>query len=437
MTELESEMKASSPHVVKAVGVSKIYPLWSSPLRHLAGLIWAKLSRPSQEFVALNHINLEIAKGETFGLIGHNGSGKSTLLQVVCGILPPNAGTIETVGKISALLELGSGFNPEFTGRENAVLYGMILGLSRVEMEQKLEEIIAFSELSGVVDQPIKNYSSGMLMRLAFSVAVSIEPSILIVDEALAVGDAPFQAKCFNKIKEIKERGTTIIVVSHSTQMLIDLCDRCALMDHGHMLLVGDPKDICSKYLKLMFAPEDKRIAVRRAIEAGTSVDEALGTAAGQEDGSTAEVQYDPQGARIRAPQILDAQNRPTSSLVRGETYRIAYDVEFDEDVKDVRYATLIKTLRGVEVGGRGIDGSKLGHPDATAGSKVRVTFEFTCTLTPGDYTLNMGVNGEKDGERLSLHRRMNVLVFNVIALDDRQITGLVDFDLKPSLQSL
>ncbi|NQW08808.1 MAG: ABC transporter ATP-binding protein [Alphaproteobacteria bacterium] len=436
----ESALRAA-PDALSVVveGVSKVYQMWNSPLGNVVGLVAPRLCRPSREFRALDGVSASIARGETVGIVGHNGSGKSTLLQVISGILTPTEGTVRTEGTISALLELGSGFNPEFTGRENAYLYGMILGLGVEAMDARMDTIIAFSELGEVVDQPVKQYSSGMVMRLAFSVAVSVDPEILIIDEALAVGDAPFQVKCFDKIREIRERGTTIIVVSHSTQIMVELCDRCLLLDHGRLLATGAPKWICSVYLKLMFAPESEKARIRREIETGVAEgdrgekrDDA--DAAGAQDD---EVEYASRGARIDNVRLLDADGMLIGALIRGETYVVAYEVRFDIDVAMVRFATLLKTLRGVELGGLGFGEETADTRSFRAGETVAVRFRFRCALVPGVYTLNAGVNALVDGERHSLHRRMNATVFEVIAMDGREITGLVDFGLQPSIERL
>lgn len=420
-------------------GVSKIYQMWDSPLGNVIGLVAPRLSRPSREFKALDGVSLSIAPGETVGIVGHNGSGKSTLLQIISGILTPTEGAVRTEGTISALLELGSGFNPDFTGRENAYLYGVILGIGAEAMAARMDAIIAFSELGEVVDQPVKQYSSGMVMRLAFSVAVSVDPDILIVDEALAVGDAPFQVKCFDKIREIKERGTTIIVVSHSTQTMVELCDRCVLLDHGQLLAVGTPKWICSVYLKLMFAPEAEKGRIRQRIVTGDMEGgngQPLDGAVTPEENDD-EVQYASRGAWINNVRLLDTDGVPTGALIRGEEYTIAYEVRFDVDAREVRFATLLKTLRGVELGGLGFGDETADSRSFAPGDTAAVRFRFRCMLAPGSYTLNAGVNALVDGERHSLHRRMNATVFEVIAMDGREVTGLVDFGLEPSVERL
>ena len=439
MTESAVPVSPNSPSVV-VEGVSKVYPMWNSPLGNVVGLVAPRLCRPSREFRALDGVSMSIARGEAVGIIGHNGSGKSTLLQVISGILTPTEGVVHTEGTISALLELGSGFNPEFTGRENAYLYGMILGLDAETMDDRMDSIIAFSELGEVVDQPVKQYSSGMVMRLAFSVAASVDPEILIVDEALAVGDAPFQVKCFDRIREIKERGTTVIVVSHSTQIMVELCDRCFLLDHGRLLANGTPKWICSVYLQLMFAPEAEKARIRRQIEAGEI--ETAETNGEQDEVDAAgslndEVQYASRGARIDNVRLLDSKGVPTGALIRGEDYAVAYEVRFDVDASSIRFATLLKTLRGVEIGGLGFGEETADTHSFQAGEIVAVRFRFRCRLAPGSYTLNAGVNARVDGERHSLHRRMNATVFEVIAMDGRQVTGLVDFGLEPTVERL
>jgi lipopolysaccharide transport system ATP-binding protein len=232
---------------IRINGVSKHYLMFERPEDRLKQMIVPRLQRlagrpPRQyfrDFAALNGISFEVKRGETVGIIGRNGCGKSTLLQVICGTLPPTSGRVEVNGRIAALLELGSGFNPEFTGRENVYLNAAILGLSRRETEARFDAIARFADIGMFIDHPVKTYSSGMYMRLAFAVAINVDPDILVVDEALAVGDEAFSRKCYARIEEIKEKGATILFVSHSAQTVIQLCDRALLLDRGEKILEG------------------------------------------------------------------------------------------------------------------------------------------------------------------------------------------------------
>ncbi|MGE8454772.1 MAG: ABC transporter ATP-binding protein, partial [Pseudomonadales bacterium] len=241
---------SSDSNVIRVDRLSKCYQIYDRPHDRLKQFVAPRvrnmLGRPPvnyfREFWALRDVSFNVGRGETVGIIGRNGSGKSTLLQMICGTLMPTSGTVETHGRVAALLELGAGFNPEFTGRENVFLNAMVLGLSQSEVEQRFDEIAAFADIGQFIEQPVKHYSSGMYARLAFAVAINVDPDILVVDEALAVGDEPFQRKCFARIDAIKNRGATILFVSHSGAAIINLCDRAILLNAGERLFTGIPK---------------------------------------------------------------------------------------------------------------------------------------------------------------------------------------------------
>ncbi|MEQ8395587.1 ABC transporter ATP-binding protein [Thalassobaculum sp.] len=429
--------------VVSCRSLTKSYPIWHSPMGQMLGLIAPRIVRPARSFTALDNVSFDVGRGEMVGILGHNGSGKSTLLQMVASTLTPTQGTVSVNGTVSALLELGAGLNPEYTGRENIFLYAAVLGIPRSRIQDKVGEILAFSELSEFIDQPVKHYSSGMFLRLAFSIAISVEPELLIIDEALAVGDASFQLKCFEKIQQLKDRGTTVLLVTHSTQVVIELCDRCLLLDHGRLLADGDPTTVAPLYLRLIFAPEDAKEAIRQEILTGEPAAEPNGdgvhaleiapdrppTSDGVE-----EVQYVSRGASIQNVRITDPDGRPAPVLVRNHDYVIRYELRVDQTIRHPLFATLIKTLRGVEIGGLGFGEETTRCTELRAGQTARISFGFRCALNPGQYTLNTGVSAMLGQERHSVHRRINALVFEVAAVDDRHVTGIVDLGLKPAL---
>lgn len=239
--------------VISLINVSKCYKRYAHPADRLKEILLPKKIR-AQEFWALRNINLEVSKGETLGLIGRNGSGKSTLLQIIAGTLTPTTGTVDVKGRVSALLELGSGFNPEFTGRQNVFLNGRILGLTQKQIEDKFDRIVAFADIGDFLDEPVKTYSSGMFVRLAFAVAIHVEPEILIVDEALAVGDIFFQQKCFKFLENLRSQGTAILFVSHDTQAILNLCDRGAILQNGCLTHSGVPSEIVPKYTEIYYS---------------------------------------------------------------------------------------------------------------------------------------------------------------------------------------
>jgi ABC-type polysaccharide/polyol phosphate transport system ATPase subunit len=247
---------SSKDFAIRVRNLSKCYEIYDAPhdrlkqfvlpsLRRLAG---RPVEKHFREFLALDDVSFEIYKGETVGIIGRNGSGKSTLLQMICGTLSPSSGSVETTGRIAALLELGSGFNTEFTGRENVYLNAAVLGLTRAEIDSRFDDIAAFADIRHFMDQPIKNYSSGMVARLAFSVAIQVNPDVLVIDEALSVGDMAFQEKSFTRMKQIRDAGTSILFVSHSTSAVRNFCDRAIWLDIGRMRLIGERLRICDEY---------------------------------------------------------------------------------------------------------------------------------------------------------------------------------------------
>lgn len=242
--------------IIRANGISKRFDIYDKPINRLKHLLFKNKSLYSREFWALKNIEFDVGRGETLAIVGRNGSGKSTLLQILCGTLKPTSGSVKVNGRISALLELGAGFNPEFTGRENVYLNASVLGLSRKDIENKFEEIEKFAEIGDYIDQPVKTYSSGMYVRLAFSVAIHVEPQVLIVDEALAVGDARFQAKCMNKIKKMKGDGVTILFVSHDVTSVRTLCERAIWLDNGNMRMMDDAFKVTSQYMQHLFENE-------------------------------------------------------------------------------------------------------------------------------------------------------------------------------------
>jgi lipopolysaccharide transport system ATP-binding protein len=252
-----------------AIRVSKLgkrYEIYDAPRDRLKQFILPRLQSFAKreqkqyfrEFWALQDVSFEVKKGETAGIIGRNGSGKSTLLQMICGTLSPTSGSVETRGRIAALLELGSGFNPEFTGRENVYMNAAVLGLSKQEMEARFDDIVAFADIGQFVDQPVKTYSSGMVVRLAFAVQSQIDPDILVVDEALSVGDAKFQAKCFERLRQLKENGTSILLVTHSSDQIVTHCSTAILLNSGRQLETGEPKHVVNRYMDLLFGKEKK-----------------------------------------------------------------------------------------------------------------------------------------------------------------------------------
>ncbi|MEO7343516.1 MAG: polysaccharide ABC transporter ATP-binding protein, partial [Methylotenera sp.] len=370
---------------IRVDSLSKCYHIYDHPQDRLKQSIVPKLRslvgrNPGcyyREFWALSDVSFEVCRGETVGIIGRNGSGKSTLLQMICGTLEPTTGTVETRGRVAALLELGAGFNPEFTGRENVYMNATVLGLTQDEIQARFEDIAAFADIGDFIEQPVKHYSSGMYARLAFAVAINVDPSILIVDEALAVGDEPFQRKCFARIEEIKRNGGTILFVSHSSSAIVALCDRAILLHGGKRLYMGRPKIAVGWYQKLMNAPEkSEQIALEIShLELSSEAQSALpaptevGEDTEQRDPSDfvdhnesflsdsqdessfdpnlisqSKVVYESNGATILNPRIESLDKQVVNLLCNGQKYRVCYQVKFERDCENVRFRCMIKT---------------------------------------------------------------------------------------------
>lgn len=458
---------SSEEIAVRVANLSKLYEIYDRPEDRLKQSTLPKLQQfirrpPKQyyrEFWALKDVSFEVKKGETVGIIGRNGSGKSTLLQIICGTLAPTSGTVETNGRVAALLELGSGFNPEFTGRENVYMNGAVLGLSEEEISARFDAIAAFADIGQFIEQPIKIYSSGMVVRLAFAVAINVDPQILVVDEALSVGDELFQRKCFSRIESIKNNGATILFVSHSGATVVQLCDHALLLDLGEKLAMGAPKIIVGKYLRLLYAPQDRRELIREEIRVGcwnphvpvasttphTPAPESMDIehpieVEGEEyfDPSLepqSTMAYETRGAYIEAPEILTLSGRKVNCVVRGRVYRYTYKVRFDRGATNVRFGMLIKTVSGLELGG-GASAPALAQaiPYVAPASEAHVELRFTAALNPGTYFLNAGVVGTIGSEETYLHRILDAYMFRVLPITNNTSTGLVYLNVRPQI---
>ncbi|RRV43153.1 ABC transporter ATP-binding protein [Pseudomonas sp. o96-267] len=437
-----------SKAVVEVSKLNKCYHIYETPRDRLLQMLARGRRQYFREFWALRDVSFSIGSGETIGIVGRNGSGKSTLLQMICGTLNPTSGDIFTQGRIAALLELGSGFNPEFTGRENVFMNAAVLGLSRAETEARFAEIEAFAEIGDFIDQPVKTYSSGMMVRLAFAVAINVDAQILIVDEALAVGDEVFQRKCYGRIGALKERGVTILFVSHSASAVIEFCDRALLIDSGELLLDDTPKRVISAYQRLIYAPDDKREILRATLRAphekeitepqsevlpATPVAESV---TGIENEffdphlkpSSTEA-YESHGAFIEAPQIQTLDGRSVNCLIRGRSYLYCYRVRFERSASRVRFGMVIKNLSGYELGGAASACADEAIVHVGAGEILDVSFRFDCSLNPGTYFLNAGVTGATGEQEIFLHRLLDACLFKVLPDPRDNATGAIYFN--------
>ncbi len=438
---------------IVARGLGKCYEIYAKPRDRLLQSIFRGRRQFFQPFWAVTGISFEVRRGETVGIVGRNGSGKSTLLQLVAGTLTPTAGTVTVHGRVAALLELGSGFNPEYTGRENIFLNGSVLGFSRAAMMHRYPEILAFADIGEFVDQPVKTYSSGMLARLAFAVAIHADPELLIVDETLSVGDEAFQRKCFARIHELRERGTSILFVSHAAAAIVELCDRAILLDHGELLYAGRPKDVVGLYQKLIYAPPDRAAAVRRMIVEGEQRMPATSFVAlqdtGASDATAGDADFDPtlvpqstiayenRGAEIDDPHIETRDGRRVNVLAHGEEYVFTYRVRFATAAGSVTFGMGIRNITGVGLGGGTSAPPDEAIPHVAARSHFRVAFRFRCLLNADTYFLNAGVLGAA-GEGLGyLDRRLDVAMFRVKIPTRTVATGAVDFHIVPSVENV
>lgn len=455
----------SSDISIKVENIGKDFQIYENPADRLKQFVLPRLQKLLRlqtkqyytNFRALRDVSFSVEKGETVGIVGRNGAGKSTLLQIICGTLFPTNGEVGINGRIAALLELGAGFNLDYTGLENVYLNAALMGVSREEMNNKLDAILQFADIGEFIHQPIKTYSSGMIVRLAFAVAINVEPDILIVDEALAVGDELFQRKCFAKIEEIKARGATILFVSHSGATVVGLCDRAILIDGGELLLSGEPKKIVGLYQKLMFstgvAREEIRANIQRDLEtfdtkvaslsSNTTVDvvslsaklPSIRESYDPELVSASLVEYTSNGASITDPHIvLDGVGR-VNNLVMGGRYTYRFNVSFEKACASVRFGMLIKTVNGIELGGATTAKDMISVVSfVKEGTTYVVSFDFECALAPGVYFLNAGVSGEVAGVMSYLHRLVDAMSFRVLPEKASIMTGMVDFKIQPQL---
>jgi len=494
------DAKSGRP-AIRVDNVSKHYVMFERPedrfkqmvVPRLQRLIGQPPKRYYRDFAALNGVSLEVGRGETVGIIGRNGSGKSTLLQIICGTLRPTSGSVEVNGRIAALLELGAGFNPEFTGRENVFLNGQILGVSRQEMEWRFDDIARFADIGSFIDQPVKTYSSGMYVRLAFATAINVDPDILVVDEALSVGDEAFQRKCFGRIEDIKDKGGTILFVSHGAQTIVQLCSRAVLMDAGEKILEGTPKLVIRQYQRLVNAsaeaigairvdvrntkPEpseeiEQALAVIQQEDSGsdtvesefrwTSTDPTIDSAASPAKRSDSELVskvtdsgthaefYDPslissstvwleeRGVRLSDMGLFTLSGAPINTLLMGRRYRYEYTAAFSVDARTVGFGIWFRTVSGLGLGGgQTIFSPALTTKFVSAGSVIRVAYEFDNILLPGVYFISCGIFGTPKDERIVMHRAIDATAFRVASEPDLLSTGLVDFSPSISTKNL
>ena len=429
-------------YAIRVKDISKLYKLYDRNSDRLKDALGFTKHSHYRVHYALNNLSFDIKKGETVGIIGTNGAGKSTILKIITGVVSPTEGELEVDGRISALLELGAGFNQEYTGLENIYLNGTMMGYTREEVDEKLDSILTFADIGEFVHQPVKMYSSGMFVRLAFALAINIDPEILVVDEALSVGDVFFQTKCYKKFDEFKREGKTILFVSHDLSSITKYCDRVILLNKGQMLAEGTPKEMVNLYKKILTSAGEE-------IEAFDRI--GLDTAAGDDRQNAADSnslnpeqpvrhkwkdhfrknpdveEYGDRQAEIVDYAILDDAGRFSSSIIKGTRFTIKSKVHFNNDVKDPIFTFTFKTVKGVDVTGTNTMFERVVVPLAKAGETYVASFEQEMNLQGGEYLLSLSCTGHVDGALHAYHRCYDLL--NVTVISDKDTVGFYDMN--------
>lgn len=454
--------------IISASKVSKNYLIYDKPELRLKQMVAPRLRRMLglsprnyyRQFSALKDVSFGVRRGETVGIVGRNGSGKSTLLQIICGTLTPSSGAVRVDGRIAALLELGAGFNPEFTGRENVYLYGAILGLKRADIEERFDAIAAFADIGAFIDQPVKTYSSGMYVRLAFATATSVDPDILVVDEALAVGDESFKRKCYARIEQIKERGGTILFVSHASETIINICSHAILLDGGELIMQGEPKTVINQYRRLLNASPAALPSLRmeikdhssQRIEPPKQESRALLPDAKRDTLRASQVEMDAShfdyfnpglksqssvesgsgGARISNAGVFTLPGKPVNVIRMGSRYAIKYSADFDVAATNVSFGVQIKGVTGLNLAGahtRLDSVRKIARVES--GERVNIVFEFDARLLPRMHFVSCSVWGDTGSGAASMHKLGDCIAFQIAPEQNLIATGLADLSFQ------
>ncbi len=412
--------------------VTKIYRLYDKPIDRLLEAMSITKKTYHKKFFALDKISFEIEKGTTVGIIGTNGSGKSTILKIITGVLNPSSGSVEVDGNISALLELGAGFNMDYTGIENIYMNGTMMGFSREEMEKKLPEILEFADIGDFVHQPVKTYSSGMFVRLAFALAINVEPEILIVDEALSVGDVFFQAKCYKKMEEIRQKGTTILMVTHDMGSVIKYCDKVILLNRGSFVAEGKAGEIVDLYKKILAnrfeieeeVEEDKLPVEAKVANTGKLMKESLSI-------NPNLTEYGDGRAKIYDLGLIDIKGEISNLLIKGEEFTIKERIRFFADIKQPIFTYTIKDKKGTELSGTNTMFELTDIEEVHAGDSYDVEFRQKMNLQGGEYLISMSCTGFENGQHVVYHRLYDVASITVIS--NKNTVGIYDMESRVS----
>lgn len=428
---LEQEMKEnkniSEEVVIDVSHVSKLYKLYAKPTDRLKESLGFSHKKRYKEMYALQDVSFQVHRGECVGIIGTNGAGKSTILKIITGVLNATGGSVNVKGRISALLELGAGFNMEYTGLENVYVNGTLMGFSREEVDQRLNDIIEFADIGDFMYQPVKTYSSGMFVRLAFAVAINIDPEILIVDEALSVGDVFFQAKCYHKFEEFKKSGKTILFVSHDLGAVQKYCDRVILLNHGKKLMEGDSKTVIDAYKQIMvqIPKADNRKMIKEDIKRYTSKDKNKWYS--NLEINPKYLEYGGKECEITDFAIIDHYGHINSGVVKGEKFKIRMKVHFNEDIEDPLFCFTIKDAQGTEITGTNTMFEKINTGWMKAGTDHICEFDQVMNLQGRSYLLSFGMVGFMHNRFNVYHRLYDVCDINVIS--EKDTTGYYDMD--------
>ena len=412
-----------SDFAIQVKNVSKLYKLYDKNWDRVKDALGLSRAPKYREHYALHNLDFDVKRGETVGFIGTNGAGKSTILKIITGVLSPTEGEVIIDGRISALLELGAGFNQEYTGLENVYLNGTMIGFTKEEIDERLDDILNFADIGDFINQPVKTYSSGMFVRLAFAVAINIDPEILIVDEALSVGDVFFQNKCYRKFEEFKAQGKTIIFVSHDLSAISKYCDRVILLNKGHKMSEGDPKDMINLYKKLLVNQVDDE---GNELTKHNSVnDVALWKSNFELNPEVNE--YGDGTAEIIDFAVLDENEMLTSSIEKGTRFEIRSKVRFAREVSDPIFTYTLKDIHGTAITGTNTMYERVNIGDVKPGEIYVASFSQEMNLQGGEYLLSISCTGYDGGDFQAYHRLYDVL--NITVVSDKNTVGFYDMN--------
>lgn len=431
--------RRETEYAITVKDVTKIYRLYDKPIDRLKESLHPLHKEYHKEFFALDKVSFQVKKGETVGIIGTNGSGKSTVLKIITGVLSPTTGEVEVEGTISALLELGGGFNMDYTGIENIYMNGTMMGFSRREMDAKLSDILEFADIGDFVYQPVKTYSSGMFVRLAFALAINVEPEILIVDEALSVGDVFFQSKCYRRMEEIRKNGTTILMVTHDMGSIIKYCDKVVLLNKGSFIAEGSAGHMVDLYKKILANQLDVLDEELEAIRDNSDPEEqktvSFGHSGKREQGlmkdkltiNSNRTEYGDGRAEIYDLGLFDGRGTLTNLLLKGESFVIKEKIRFHTEIQSPIFTYTIKDKKGMDLTGTNtmFEGTEV-RP-VKAGDIYEVSFTQRMTLQGGEYLLSISCTGFEQGEHVVYHRLYDVA--NITVISNKNTVGVYDME--------